>query len=366
VHLAHEIRRRFGEGRFLFLRGRRRVESLVLERAPGVTRELSGLRTPRGVVGRLDFAVRLPSLLVRSIEILRRFRADTVIGLGGYGAVPAVLAGRTLGLKVILLEQNVRPGLATQLLGPFAESVCCAFDQTVAEFPNGRLTGNPVCGRNGRPDPGAALERFGFKPDRRTLLVVGGSQGAHGLNRLVTDHLGVLTPLGRTLQILHIAGETDRKWVERAYQRFGLTARVHAFLPDMPCAYRVADVVITRAGGTTLAELALAGLPAVLVPFPHHRDRHQYANARVLTSAGAGFLLEEGSTDAAAFAGSVGALLRDPGLRERMARAAHRLARPDAARRITELLWPESSSTHDDRQETGDPSPWRATQRAST
>lgn len=365
VHLANEIRCRRGGGRFLFLRGRRRVESLVLEHAPGVTRELTGLRTPRGVTGRLEFAVRLPALLARSIEILRRFRADTVIGLGGYGAVPPVLAGRTLGLRVLLLEQNVRPGLATQLLGPFAESVCCAFDETVGEFSNGLLTGNPVPPRDGRLEPAAAFERFGFSPDRRTLLVVGGSQGAHGLNRLVVEQLGVLTPLGGTLQILHITGENDREWVERAYRRFRLSARVHAFVPDMQSAYRVADVVITRAGGTTLAELALAGLPAVLVPFPHHRDRHQYANARVFAAAGAGFVLEEGATDAAAFSGSAGALLRDPDLRQRMGRAASRLARPDAARRITDLLWPESPPAHDLHHQTGDRSPWPATQRES-
>lgn len=339
IRLATELRRLTGGGgRYLFLRGRRRIESLVLDRAPGETRVLKGLTTPRGLLGQALFAFTLPALFARSFQVLRRFRADTVIGLGGYGALPTVLAARALGLRILLLEQNARPGLANRLLGPFAHAVCCAYSRTAEEFLNGRLTGNPVFQDNKDLDRGVALKRFGFSPDRLTLLVVGGSQGARGLNRLVLNHLSFLSPLAESLQILHITGEADQELAMDAYQRYGLTARAESFLPDMPLAYRVADVVVSRAGGTTLAELASAGLPSVLVPYPYHRDRHQYANARVFLEAGAAFLLPEEEGDAAAFAGTVGALLGDAALRETMGRHAAALSKPGAALHIAELL----------------------------
>ncbi|MBN2490343.1 MAG: UDP-N-acetylglucosamine--N-acetylmuramyl-(pentapeptide) pyrophosphoryl-undecaprenol N-acetylglucosamine transferase [Planctomycetes bacterium] len=338
VGLAHEIQRQRSDARFLFLRGPRQIEGLVLESAPGETRRLKGMNAPCGWRGRMIFAAALPALLARSMRILRRFDADTVVGLGGYGAVPAVLAGRALGLNVVLLEQNARPGLATRLLGPLAHAVCCAFPETAAQFLNGRATGNPV-----RPPPAAgnreaACRRFALSPERCTLLVVGGSQGARGLNRLVCAGLAALASEGDALQVLHLAGQADRAWVERAYAARGMVARVEAFVPDMALAYRVADAVVSRAGGTTLAELAIAGLPAVLVPYPHHRDRHQYENARVFVDAGAAFLLPEESADVAAFARTAGRLVGDRALRAAMARAAGGLARPDAARRIVDVM----------------------------
>jgi UDP-N-acetylglucosamine--N-acetylmuramyl-(pentapeptide) pyrophosphoryl-undecaprenol N-acetylglucosamine transferase len=338
MRLAEEIRRRRGEARFLFLRGPRQIEGLVLEGAPGETRRLKGLSAPRGWRGRVAFAVTLPALLARSMRILRQFDADTVVGLGGYGAVPAVLAGRALGLKVVLLEQNARPGLATRLLGPLAHAVCCAFPQTAGQFLNGRVTGNPVSRPPSDVDRDAAFRRFDLSPDRSTLLVVGGSQGARGLNRLVCDNLDSLTAVRESLQVLHLAGQADRTWVERAYSARGMRARVEAFVPDMPLAYRVADAVVSRAGGTTLAELAVAGLPAVLVPYPHHRDRHQYANARLFEEAGAAFVLPEESAQPAAFGRTVGRLVRDAALRSAMGSAAAGLGRPDAARRIVEVM----------------------------
>ena len=339
ILLARELRRLTGGGgRFLFLRGRRRNESLVQDPAPGETRILKGLTTPSGLLGRTRFAITLPALFARSFQVLRRFQADTVIGLGGYGALPTVLAARALGLRILLLEQNARPGLANRLLGPFAHAVCCAFSRTAEEFINGRLTGNPVFQDPQDLDRGVALKRFGFSPDRLTLLVMGGSQGARGLNDLVLNHLSFLSPLADSLQILHITGEADRERSMVAYRRYGLTARAESFLPDMPMAYCVADVVVSRAGGTSLAEVAAAGLPSVLVPYPYHRDRHQYANARVFLEAGAAFLLPEEEGNAAAFVGTVGALLGDAALREAMGRSAATLSRPGAALHIAELL----------------------------
>jgi len=339
VRVAEELQRiAGGEGRYLFIRGHRRIECLVLDQAPGETWLLKGLIAPRGLAGKALFVIKMPALFARSLRILRRFGADSVIGLGGYGAVPTVLAARALGLRVLLLEQNAHPGLANRLLGPFAHAVCCSHARTAREFLNGRLTGNPVFQDLENLDRDAALRRFGFSADRLTLLVVGGSQGAHGLNTLVLRHLSVLSPLAESLQILHITGEADREWAEAEYRRFGLTARVESFLADMEQAYRVTDVILSRAGGTTLAELASAGLPSVLVPFPHHRDRHQYSNARIFVQEGAGFLLPEEKGDAASFGATVGVMLKDSNLRAKMSRAASRLAKPLAARHVAELL----------------------------
>ncbi len=340
VQVARALAERAGDdGRFLFLRGKRRVEALVLSDAPGETRPLPGLRAPVGIGGRLAFVAKLPAMFARSIWILQRFKADTVIGLGGYGAVPAVLAGRALGCRVVLLEQNVKPGLANRLLGPLAHHVCCAHEATAAAFRAGVRTGNPVRAIE-RTDAGreAACRRFGFDPDRITLLVVGGSQGAQGLNTLVCDNLGALTPLADRLQVLHIAGERDRERVAEGYRRFGLCARVEAFVTDMELAYRVADAALCRAGGTTIAELAVAGLPAVLVPYPHHRDRHQYENARAFADAGAGFVLDECDADAVRFRATIGRLLEDPSLRTQASVRARAIGCPSAAADVASVV----------------------------
>ena len=350
IHVARAIQHGHPDAEFLFLRGSKRVESLVLDRAPGATRRLTGLKTPRGLAGKALFSARLPELVGRSIQVLRQFRASAVIGLGGYGAVPVVLAGRALGLRLVLLEQNVKPGLANRMLAPMAHAVCCAFSTTTNEFPNGLATGNPVGMDFGSMNRREAARRFGFDADRLTLMVVGGSQGAQGLNRLVCRNLGALTPLADQLQILHVSGETDRAEVAAGYRRFGLKARVESFVPDMSVAYRAVDVVMSRAGGTTMAELALAGLPVVFVPYPHHRDRHQYANARVFVEAGAGFVLAEDEVSASSFGRTVGALLRDPDLRMAMSRAANRLARPRAAECVAAFVTGHGDLDH---RETG-------------
>lgn len=340
VQVARALADRAGDaGRFLFLRGPRRVEALALSDAPGEIRPLPGLRAPVGLRGRLAFAAKLPAMFARSIWILQRFKADTVIGLGGYGAVPAVLAGRALGCRVVLLEQNVKPGLANRLLGPLAHHVCCAHEATATAFRAGVRTGNPVRPIERTSDArGSACRRFGVDPERITLLVVGGSQGAQGLNRLVCDNLGALTPLADRLQILHIAGERDRERVAEAYRRFGLRARVEAFVTDMELAYRVADAALCRAGGTTIAELAVAGLPAVLVPYPHHRDRHQYGNAHAFADAGAGFVLDENEADAVRFRATIGRLLEDPALRTQASARARALGRPSAAADVAAVV----------------------------
>lgn len=338
VCVAEEIRNRDDRGCVLFLRGRRQVEGLVLARAPGEVRRLQGLRTPRGAAGRMMFGLRFPLLLARTIHVLRRFRADTVVGLGGYGAVPAVVAARCLGLKVVLLEQNLRPGLATRILGPLADAVCCAFKGTADGLANGLPTGNPVRPPARELDRGAACRRFGLDPERLTLLVAGGSQGARGLNRLVVRGLPALSSFVDRIQVLHLAGAADRESAAAAYRRFGFEARVESFVPDMETAYRVADVALSRAGGTTLAELAACGLPAVLVPYPHHRDRHQHANALAFAAAGAAFVLEEESAGVAELGQTVGQLLQDEPRRARMAAAAARLARPDAVDRVVEAI----------------------------
>lgn len=322
-------------GGSIFLAGPRPTEKLCLARAPGRVVPFRGLPARGGGRHRLLFLGRLPALTWRCMAQLRRTGALGVVGLGGYGAVPAGLAARALGRPLVLLEQNVLPGRATRLLAPLAWAVCCAFRETAARLPRGCWTGNPV------PPPetiprALAARRFGLAPDRLTVLVVGGSQGAVGLNRAVLAAAPALVRRRREVQILHAAGPAARE-VAAGYARLGLRARVLPFVEDMPRAYALADLVVSRAGGTTLAELAAWGLGAVLVPCPHHADGHQRANARAFARAGAALVVEE-AEGGGRLGRLLAALVDVPERRERLGRAARRLARPGATAAVVAVL----------------------------
>ena len=285
--------------------------------------------------------LRLPrSLLVlarvycRCVAELRRSRPHALLAMGSYSSIGPVLAARRLHIPVVLHEANVIPGQAIDRLSRFANVVAISFDETRKHLrhPRLELTGIPL-----RRELGATA-RAPAEPSEFTVLVMGGSQGAQRLNQIVPESLARLRRDGLALRVIHLAGERDREAVEAAYAAAGVAHTVHGFLADMASAYRAASVAVCRSGAASCAELALFGLPAVLVPYPQAARDHQRANALALQSAGAALLLDQSELTPERLADLLRPLASDPSRRDTMARAARAHALPDADERLADLV----------------------------
>ena len=272
-------------------------------------------------------------------RLFRRLRPSLVVGTGGYASAPAGVWAVLTNVPVAVQEQNSHPGFTTRLLSRWARQVHLGFPEAARMLRPGRETevfslGNPIRPPDTTIDAAAARARFGLARDAVVLLVVGGSQGARQLNEAMIEALPALGP-GR-LEVFHQTGAADRERVAQAYAAAGWRAEVVDFDAALASRYQWADVALCRAGALTVAELAMAGLPALLVPYPHAADDHQRANARALEEAGAGRLLDPATFDGKVLAGALAALLERPEALLEMGRRAQALARPDAAARIVE------------------------------
>ena len=288
--------------------------------------------------------------------LLRRTDADVVVGMGGYVSLPACLAARRLRLPVVIHEQNIVFGLANRLCRPFARSIGVSFEETLQSAGRkGVLVGNPVAPNivniDHDDDRKRAYELFDLDPERKTLLVFGGSQGAQRINEAALGLTSEWADRG-DVQILHIAGRLQTEtFVEQARQRLGagsagpqtggegkLIYRVEGYVDAMVLAYAVADLALCRGGATTVAELGVVGLPSIVVPYPYHRDRQQERHGRMLERAGAAVVLPDEDTTAPRVAEVAGELLEDDGRLKDMREKALSVGRPGAAAALAQLV----------------------------
>ena len=274
----------------------------------------------------------LPLSAVDAWRVLTRRRPSLVIGVGGFSSGPIVLLASMRGMKTMVLEQNAVPGLTNRLLARFVDAAAVTWEATLPFFKGrGFVSGNPVRSQflavaDRRPDPGGAAR----------VLIFGGSQGAHAINMAAVEAAPRLAGTAPPLAITHQTGERDVEMVREGYRRAGVVARIEPFLFEMDREMSEADLVICRAGATTLAEITAAGRAAVLVPLPTATDDHQRKNAEVLRAAGAAEVIEQSELTGERFAETVRQLASDVSRRHRMAAAARRLARPEAARVIAD------------------------------
>jgi UDP-N-acetylglucosamine--N-acetylmuramyl-(pentapeptide) pyrophosphoryl-undecaprenol N-acetylglucosamine transferase len=291
-------------------------------------------RSPLRAIGAGALAVKATGA---AREALRRRRAEVVMGGGGYVAGPAGLAALSLRVPLVLTEADRNLGLANRLLAGRARRVCLAFPIPGREGERYLVTGRPVPSAVGRADRGAARQRFGIAADDRCLLVFGGSQGARSINECALDAFLGDGPAarGRGYHVLHITGRRD---YQRARNRLDEADGADRYTlleyePDLADALAASDLVLARAGGSVF-ELAAAGRPAILVPYPFATARHQHGNATWMADAGAALVIEDDALDATALARAVGDLFADPERLRAMSAASLSLARPDAAERI--------------------------------
>jgi len=344
VAVAEELRRRQPDAEILFVGTRRGIENRVLPELgwPLELVEVSGLKTV-GVLGALRGLFRLPRAIWQSRRIIKRFRPDVVIGVGGYASGPAVLAARLRGLPTAILEQNSIPGLTNRWLGKLVRRVFLAFAHSKRFF---RARKVEMCGNPIRRSIVEALTEAADAPaatgERPRLFVFGGSQGASAVNQLVCDALAALGERGVTLDVVHQTGDKDLEATRKRYQEAGITADCRAFIQNMAEQYRQADLVVSRAGATTVAELTCVGVPAILIPFPFAADNHQEINAAELVDAGAALMFRQAELDGARLADAIAGLIDDPGALERMGSAMRSLGRPQAAATVIDWCVKES------------------------
>ncbi len=306
-------------------------EHLAFETVPAIAKPpVFSPRTPL-------FLWKLASSIRHARRLIRANRIDVVLGMGGFTSLPPVYAGHRLGLPTFIHDSNARPGRANILTSRFCSRVLLGMDAAREWFPNAacETTGTPV-----RPEilaPPARAEaaaKFGLDPAKTTLLVTGGSQGARRLNEIAAE---AANRLPETIQILHIAGPANEATVKAALAgRPGAVAL--GFCDAMDTALAAADAVVARSGASFLTEAAAAGLPCILVPYPHAADDHQTANARVFERAGAAVVVPEPELDAEKLASLAVSILGDPDRRSAMAAAARALAVPDAAARVRDAV----------------------------
>ena len=274
---------------------------------------------------------------LRAVRLLRRLRTDAVLGGGGYVAGPVGVAARLLRLPLVLTEADSHLGVTNRLLAPFAKRVFLAFPIEKRRLRRSRwvLSGRPVPAATGRADRAAARARFEIGPHELCVLVFGGSLGARRLNDAAVEAFGAASPCA----VLHASGRRDHDDLRRRLDELGGPPHYHlyAYIEPFADALAAADLVVARAGGSVM-ELAAAGLPAVLVPYPYATADHQTGNARFIEQAGAAVVVPDAELDGPRLAREVGTLLGAPQRLAAMSKAARAVARPDAADRIADEL----------------------------
>jgi UDP-N-acetylglucosamine--N-acetylmuramyl-(pentapeptide) pyrophosphoryl-undecaprenol N-acetylglucosamine transferase len=319
----------------LFIGTERQVDSQVLGNRPfGVTAiRCQGLKG-QSLFGRLSALWQLPRAVWSAGRILKQFRPDLVLGVGGYVTGPVVLAAWLLGIPTCIHEQNSVPGLANRWLGKIVRRVFLSLSGSEKYFPVGRtrLTGNPVRSEILAAAEQEKIQTGGAGP---TLLVLGGSQGAHRLNLLVAEGLVAWkNQLPPAFRVIHQTGRQDAELVRGIYEQNGITAEVSGFITDMAGTYVQADLLVSRAGATSLAELCVMGRPAILVPYPYAADNHQEYNARQVVDRGGALLCKESELTAEKLAETIITLLNDSERLRAMGARARSAALPEATANI--------------------------------
>jgi UDP-N-acetylglucosamine--N-acetylmuramyl-(pentapeptide) pyrophosphoryl-undecaprenol N-acetylglucosamine transferase len=328
--IAQELRSRHGaEVRFV---GTARGMETKLVPAAGFPLDLVKV----GQLNRVDLVTRmktlfdLPRAVLQAHRLISDFRPDVMLGVGGYASGPAMLAGAISNTPLIAFEPNFIPGFANRMVAPLVRAAVVQFEATCRNFRNCYVTGVPV-----REE----FFRVPLRPvdARPTLLVFGGSQGAHAINMALLEALPRLAEMMPDILIIHQTGEKDYVDAQTAYLKTMISAEVSPFILDMPGAFARADLIVCRSGASTVAEVTAAGRPAIFIPLPTAADDHQRQNATALADANAARLLRQSELTPDRLAEEVVQLLANRPLLKQMSEAARNLAHPDAAAKIAEL-----------------------------
>ncbi|MBI5048987.1 MAG: undecaprenyldiphospho-muramoylpentapeptide beta-N-acetylglucosaminyltransferase [Deltaproteobacteria bacterium] len=354
--LADELKAKNKGCEILFIASTAGIEKDIVPKY-GYTLELLDIEgfKGKGWFSKLSVGLRAAKAVILASKILKPFQPNWVIGTGGYSSGPVILAARLLRIKTAILEQNTIPGLTNRMLGRIANKVFVAFEESKKFFPGGRviLAGNPVrreilgAGidkeketekrRNGETETN--IPRFSAPPNHPfTILIFGGSQGAKAVNTAFLDAMEYLVDIRDSIKIIHQTGDTGYTSVKETYERKGIKADVIRFIDDMAKAYSLADLVICRAGATSIAEITALGLASVLIPYPFATNNHQEMNAKYLAGRGAAIVMRQDEIIGDALANAIRKFYKNRDELQKVKQNAKALGRPNAAMEITNIL----------------------------
>ena len=335
IAIAQEFMTRNSNNSLLFVGTGKPFEIAALSEAGFIHKHITaeGIKG-RGLWNQVVSILKIPKGVFESILILKRFKPDIVVGMGGYSAGPLAIGAWLMGIKIALHEQNILPGITNQILSRLADRIYVSFDDARTGLNTKKVlfTGNPVrkeilqCARNQKSD-----EIVNSKQKQHfTILIIGGSQGAHSINMALLESIEQIKDKDK-FYFIHQTGIQDEAQVKNAYTRNGISCKVQAFFNDMARQYQKADLIICRAGATTVAEIKAIGKNAIFIPFPFAADNHQVLNARSLEKAGAAEMILEKDLSGKTLAERITFYASSPDTLRQMASRARGLGRPDAA-----------------------------------
>lgn len=338
IAIAQAFKLRHPENEVMFINAGRPLEQKVLTELGWPQRAISieGIKG-RGRWRQIRAALKVPGAMWKAWRILRAFQADVVLSVGGYSAGPAAAAATLCGIPAALHEQNRLPGVTNRILGRLVNRIYLTFEESAEHFDAAKVK---VCGNPVRDEILALSDQPKGPADtgRFTVLVVGGSQGAQAINQAVLEALPDLKGL-EGLRWVHQTGTEDEETVKAGYARSGIDATVQSFYSDMAEIYRQADIIICRAGATTVAEISVIGKAAVFVPFPFAADDHQTRNAQALVDAGAAEMIRQEKLSGDVLVKLIKGYRENPVLLKEMAAKARALGRPEAARAVVDDIY---------------------------
>jgi UDP-N-acetylglucosamine--N-acetylmuramyl-(pentapeptide) pyrophosphoryl-undecaprenol N-acetylglucosamine transferase len=333
IAIAQEFMARNFANRIVFLGTGKPIEVSILSEYGFVSKKISaeGIKG-RGLFRQAGAVMVLVRGFFQSIGVLKSEKPDLVVGMGSYSSAPVVLAAWLNRIPVVLCEQNVLPGIANRYLSRIADRICVSFKDTMGNLPKSkiRFTGNPV-----RIEILQAAPKKKDMEEPFTVLVLGGSQGAHGINMAVIEALKNLREIGKFF-FIHQTGDSDENIVKTAYEKKRIPGDIRAFFKNMARIYAQADLVVCRAGATTVAEISALGKPAIFIPFPHAADDHQVLNARNLCAAGASEIIHEKDLTGELLAEKILNLAKNRRELEKMAEISASVGHLDAAKNIVD------------------------------
>ncbi|MDI6744044.1 MAG: undecaprenyldiphospho-muramoylpentapeptide beta-N-acetylglucosaminyltransferase [Thermodesulfovibrionales bacterium] len=340
IAIAEELKRREDRTEVIFIGTEHGIEARIIPREGYPIKFLRA----EGFVGvpllrKIRALWKMLFSIIDSYGILKAVSPDIVIGVGGYASVGPMVAASMMSIPAMIVEQNSVPGLANKLLGKFAGAIGVTYQESISFFPRAKtfFTGNPIRMRILTGNRDAAYDIFSLDRNKFTLFVFGGSSGARNINRAVVDSFNHMLDLKEKIQFLHQTGDRDNEHVRESYRKWGFMGTVTPFIYQMAEAYAVADIVISRAGATTLAELTAIGKPAILIPYPYAAGHHQELNAGKLVELKAARIILDYELTGEILAENIRELYANKQLRHEMERQSRSVGKPDAAQKIVDI-----------------------------
>lgn len=345
--IASYLREHHLANRILWIGGRRRLEVKLLRWQGFDFKQIKASPFPRAFSQKwIGFPFKLFFSFFQSFLILLQFRPTVVIGMGSFHSYPVVMLAFFFGIRSLVCEQNASFSLTNKFLLPYVSKIATSFPQTNKNLSKRiknktQLIGNPIRFKIMATGRQKGIKRVNLDKDKFTLLFLGGSQGAHNLNKIGVEAIQLLNrqkKMRDEIQVIFITGENDSKWVENSLAPLKIKSLVSSYLQEIQYAYATSHLAICRSGATTIAELTALGLPAILIPYPYATGRHQYENARILQAKGAAHLLVENNLTGDRLKKLILDLIEDKNLLKKMSRRSKELGRPQATRKMVELI----------------------------